>query len=98
MKIQDKYGIINNIIVNLIPTDENKKIQSYWGDLTKWLDSKKFFGEFGYNFEKNCFNVEPDLPGQQFLFELNRIQSESDTEQARLQIDEGVQSLEGNSK
>jgi hypothetical protein len=94
LKIQDKYGIINKLISDLFPTDENKEIQSYWEDLTNWLNNKKFFGEFGYDFENKCFRVEPDLPGQQFLFN-ERIQSENDTEQARLQVDEGVKSLPG---
>jgi hypothetical protein len=91
MTIQDKYNELDLLINTMLSVGTfPDQLKDYWVDIYNWLEKKGFFGKYGYDFKNHCFKTEPDLPGQQYLF-----QSEKETEQARLQIDEEVTSLEG---
>jgi hypothetical protein len=69
MNIQDKYFIIGEFIKNstmkgLVSTN----VYENWKNLTDWLEKKKFFGDWGYDFKNKCFLKEPEDPAQQTLF------------------------------
>jgi len=70
MNIQDKYFAFDNFVkLSLLKGNISPLAEEYWSDLTKWLKTKKFFGEWGYDPNNHVFLKEPEDPAQQKLFQ-----------------------------